>query len=135
MIRTATAIEAPIEAVFHAVAHPDGILAVFPFSDVASEMREGGRIVLSGTTPDGPFRDVAVIREFDPPRRFRYDYRSSNRGRPRETGNEARLTYRLTPHGSETHLVVEHDRLSFDAVRVTAPTCSRPSPGFATAST
>ena len=107
-LRKSIEIAARAETIFGALTDPDKITAYFPVDSVHLEPRRAGVIELKGEIEGRPFTDHGVVKEFDRPTRFAYEYWSTNHGTERPNANHMTIDYRIESDGHDSCFLYLH---------------------------
>ncbi len=104
-------LNASADEIFAALTEPDRIVRYYPVERVYSDAEVGGRFELHGAVEGEPFTDHGVIEAFDPGRRFRYNYWSTNHGTPDRPEHRMVIDYRIDETGDGCRLSLTHSNL------------------------
>lgn len=102
---------APPPEVFAALTEPHRIVHYYPIDAAVCDGEVGGRFELRGTVEGQPFTDHGIIEAFEPDRRFRYNYWSTNHGTPNRPEHRMVIDYVLDPTDGGCILSLTHANL------------------------
>ncbi len=104
-------IRSSAEEVWDALTNPVQIKKYFFGTDAKSEWRVGSPITFTGEWEGKQYEDHGTILQFEKDKLMRYNYWSSNSGKPDVPGNYANVTYELSQNGDKTRLTITQDNV------------------------
>jgi uncharacterized protein YndB with AHSA1/START domain len=102
-------VDAPPEAVWHAVTDPATIAEYLYGTQVDTDWKQGSPIVYRGEWEGKPYEDKGVILEIEPPARLKTSYYSPLSGKPDEPASYQNVTYALAADGTGTRVTITQD--------------------------
>jgi uncharacterized protein YndB with AHSA1/START domain len=112
-----TTIKSDAATVWKGLTDPAMIKKYFFGTDAKSDWKKGSPIVFTGSWEGKEYVDKGTILDIDPPKFVKYNYWSSFSGTPDVPENYANITYKLSPKGKETELVVTQDGIATEEAR------------------
>lgn len=115
--RASIDIDAPADAVWHALTSPEVIKQYMFGTEAVSDWKEGGEIRWRGEWEGKPYEDKGVILDIEPPRVLSYSHYSPLSGVPDVPENYHTLTYELSGDGGQTSVTLSQDNNSTEEER------------------